>query len=510
VRVDLPAAPAAKCANRYLVVAVDLPGEQDAEPGYRRAASRAALFHEGNVFDWDGRDFEALAAALRERSPANVLFVVRPAALDVVLHRRLLLLSLKLDSDAFADFGFGYLTAATGEGCERLWQRNEELHKKTPIAGEWWQASVCSGDKSFAIADSPPPIARAAGFHGAHHYFGTGDAAQEKAVERALAALPKAAVAEFTGCGDPQGIWLFSDRRNMQRDLHWDYEPERVGQDPDGKMPRLLAARFRGLSLPSPIVWSGTCHSGAVDRVFVEGDIVSTFGRTERATVHRLKPEESLSLAWIDAGAVALCVPIGANHGLAVSRETAFALGNGASLGETLKSTWDDVCFGAGGELRLDLPVEGGPHLHGEAVMQGGGANRLLIGDPALRPFRKVLDPQQSVATAAADGGFRIVVERKEGFAASAWDMYGQTRPDDWRVAVRVLLADLVPAGAKVLTITCSATGADGHLLPYTARRAMIEDLDGERWLHVQANGPRKEVENKAVRAVFEVAVEAP
>jgi hypothetical protein len=226
--------------------------------------------------------------------------------------------------------------------------------------------------------------------------------------------------------------------------------------------------------------------------------------------VHRLAPEDSLALAWIEAGAAALCVPLAANHGLAVSRETDFALAHGASLGETLKSTWDDVCLQAGGELRLDLPVEGEPHPHGENVMQGGGSNRILIGDPALRPFRAVADPRQTVAVSGTESGFEIVVDRQQGFVAGAWDMYGGSHPDDWRVYARVELSGRVRPGARALSISCAATGAGGAPLPYTVRRVVVEDHDGARWLHVQANAPREQAENEAVRAVFRVEVDGP
>ncbi len=508
LRLALPATAPAVCASSFLVVAVDLPAGLAAAAGYRRAAARAARFHGGALVEWDGRDVDTLVAQVRARTPANILFVLRPATLDVVLHRRLLLALTRLDDDLFADCCFGYLTAADGDGCERFWQRSEALHGAAPLGGDWWQASVCSGERSFTIADAPPPLARAAGFRGAHHYFATGDRSVQQAVARALGSLATAAVAEFTGCGDPQGIWLFSDRRNLQRERHWDYAPERVGHDPDAEMPRLLAARLRAQPLRSAIVWSGTCHSGAVERVFVEADIVATFGRTARATVHRLAPADSLALAWIDAGAAALCVPIAANHGLAVSRETDFALAHGASLGEALKSTWDDVCCAAGGALRLDLPAEGEPHPHGENVMQGGGSNRLLLGDPALRPFRAVGDPRQVVTVAPAAGGFTITVDRAAGFVAAAWDMYGGSQPDDWRVPARVTLPDCVPPTAMALSITATATDPDGAPLPYAVRRAAIEDHDGRRLLHVQANGRRAVVENRAVRVVFRVAVE--
>lgn len=492
-----PAPAPAPSGTRYFVVAVDLPSTDGKDGGFRAAAGEAARFHDAQLVDWDGRDFAALDALLRARTPRDVLFVLRPATLDLVLHRRILLASARIDGDIFADFAFGYLTAESGEECQRLWQRIRALHECLPVDGPWLQASVCTADRSFDVPSESRMFPAAAGFDAHHHYFATGDAERERVVDEALRALANAAVAEFTGCGDPQGIWLFSDRRNLERDKHWDYAPDRVGDDPRGEMPRLLAQRFRGVKLPSTIVWSGTCHSGAVDRVFVEGDIVSTFGRTDVATVHRLAPEDSLALSWLHAGAAALLVPLGANHGMSVCREVDFALTHGSSLGEAIKSTWDDVLLAANGELALDLPLAGQPHRHGEQVMQGGGANRILIGDPALRPFRAAKNPIEQVeVTAEADGRLAVRVARAEGFAPLAWDMYGAERGEDWRIGARVRVGET----AAKWRVTMSTAG-NGQ--PFRLRRAIVEDFDGERFVHVRANAPRAGIENRAAEVTF-------
>src|SRR6185436_16446753 len=213
-------------------------------------------------------------------------------------------------------------------------------------------------------------------------------------VARSLPKLAKAGVISMTGNGDPQGVWLFDGNRNLDPKCHWPFDPARVGEDKEGVMPRILAARYAALDASRPVVWSGTCHSAATHRVFVEGDIVSTFGKTDGATVYALPPDESLALGLISGGAVALLAPIGANHGYAVDLEAEFALEHGASLGETIKSTWDDVFLQARGELKLVIPREGAKYdAWAEPVMQGGGANRALLGDPTLRPFEQAAPP---------------------------------------------------------------------------------------------------------------------
>jgi hypothetical protein len=500
-----PVAAGAAKGGGYLVVPVALDRGSPRDAGFLAAAAGARTLHRAAEWAWDGTDFDALARELRARAPENVLFVLRPEQLDLALHRRLLLLSAAVDDDWFVDFAFGYLTGDDGAGCERTWRRIAALHARGPLQGLWWQGSVTSNATSLEYADSVPPLAAAAGFHGPHYYWSTANADRDALIAKSLATLRTAAVAEFTGCGDPQGIWLFDDDRNRQRDKHWPYDPARVGHDPDASMPRLLAKRFRELELASPIVWSGTCHSGATCRVFVEADIVSTFGRTDRTTVHRLVPDDSLALSWLAAGAAALLVPLGANHGMSVAMETDFALRNGASLGEALKSTWDDVLLAARGQLVLDVPADGEPHRDGEQVMQGGGSNRILIGDPALRPFRAVTGDAESVAVQRTGAGLRVTVTRAAGWQPRAWDMFGGERDRDWRVLARVDLGELALAGSRQFDVGVAAQDPGGKPLPYTMQRVAIEDHHGRRWLHLQANGPRAQLDRQAATIVFDV-----
>ena len=68
-------------------------------------------------------------------------------------------------------------------------------------------------------------------------------------------------------------------------------------------MPRITAEAFRALHLPSSIVWSGACHTAATHRVFVESDIVSTFGRVPAGTwpsrwAQRASPSMVVSSDW--------------------------------------------------------------------------------------------------------------------------------------------------------------------------------------------------------------------
>lgn len=490
-----------------LVVGVALGGGGGEAAGLRALLRRIASFHGARTGDWDGKDRAALLGLLRAAQPGNVIFVVGKDDFDVHLHRRVLLACPQIDDDPFADFAFGYITGRDFRAAERLWERIEALHREGARGKTWIKTSVATGVKSYAIDGSIGDLAKAAGFEGRRYYFGESSSDPDVVayVDRHLPELEKANVISLTGNGDPQGIWLFDGRRNLDRSLHWPFDPAKVGHDPGGAMPRILASRFRDLRLPSSVVWSGTCHSGATRRVFVEGDIVSTFGRSDTVALYEMAPDESLCLALIDAGAAALLVPVASNHGMSVSRESEFALVHGATLGEAMKSTYDDLLLQCGGELHLSFEQPGERPDRSEHVMRGGGANRVLIGDPALRIFPKTEDPRRTVEVSESGEGLSIAVSCAAGFHASDWDMYGDDRRQDWRTYVRIPLPAGSISGERPVTATVEAFDDGGAPAPHAMRHAAIEDYHGRRFLHLQANGPRDRFAYKARRVVFRV-----
>ncbi|HEX5138687.1 MAG TPA: zf-HC2 domain-containing protein [Planctomycetota bacterium] len=496
--------PAAAARGGYAVVEVAL-----TDPAFVKVARAIADFHKARTVAWDGRDGNALERDLAAAPPDEVLFVVQPEVLDVNLHRRILLASARLDEDILPDFAFGYFTARDGRSLAALWERTQAVRKGGLAARRWVGTSVASSIKSTVYPGDVPDIARAAGFVGDQLYWGSREADPDVVdfVRGHLPALEKAGVVTMTGCGDPQGIWLFSDRRNIDRNRHWEFDPAKVGRDPEGEMPRITASFLAPLRLDRPICWSGVCHAGATRRVFVEGDIVSTFGRTDRATVYELDPGESFCLALFDAGAAAFLCPIAANHGMSVSREVDFALENGATLGETIKSTWDDVWLAAGGAPQLALQVAGEPQRHDGEVMQGGGANRILIGDPSLAPFAATPHPLEQVDVRRTEQGFDVEVTWRKGFHSRGWDMYGADRARDWCIRARVPIDDLVKPGGGRVTAAVEVFDEKGQPLPHVLTRAEPEAFRGHRYLHLQANAPRAGLAGEFRRAVFHVTV---
>jgi hypothetical protein len=485
--------------TRVLVVTIGAP---EADAAFADAVARAARFHGAALLAVPDVDDPALRVGLVAAAPEQALVFVPAERLDVRLHRRFLALARELDEDPFVDVEFGYLTGRDGAAIARLWERTERLHRFGLASTRWNSVFVASGMRSLRYTGHVSAEARAAGFGGDGLALGIVEADPDVRAfaARELPSLAGSAVVSITGNGDPQGIWLFDGARNLDPSRHVDYHPGRVGLDPDGSMPRLLARDVRALDLAGAIVWSGTCHSAVPIRALVEGDIVSTFGRTQGPIVHVLAPDESLCLAFLDAGVAALLAPIGANHGFAVDREEQFALTHGATLGAAIASTWDDVVLSAGGAPRLGDPLAGDD----EDVMCAGGANRILIGDPTLRPFPRVAP--RGAATRVEFAGERLVVrvDWDAGFQPLAWDMYGDDPERDWRVVARV---ELVTGTTPVAIAACamSVVSGDGAPLPYVLGPCLVEHERGRSVLHLSARAPRALVSDRALSARFEV-----
>ena len=505
----------ARQVGTKVVVAYGLDPKNADHARFRKIAEKAVARDKATLVECADADFERLAKALRELLPESVLFVLPPEALDVKLHRQVVLLSRSLDEDVFPDFTFGWFTARDGKAAEALWERTCETQKKGLASKVWTSTFVTEGMKSCEYPDYGLDVVVAAGFARRAFAFATreSDPAVLDFVHGNLKRLADAGVVSMTGNGDPQGIWLFDDARNADPKTHWKFDPSRVGSDPKGEMPRIKAGEFRELKLDRPVVWSGTCHSAATHRVFVEGDIVSTFGSSEKMELYEMPLAESMGLSILDAGAVALLAPIGANHGYAVDLETEFALENGASLGEIVKSTWDDVFLQARGELTLVLPKAGGPPTHqGEPIMQGGGVNRVLLGDPTLRPFRATAIPREKTTVRNVSDGksgrsFDVVVEWDKGFHTRGWSLYSAAPTTSRRIAARVRLDALLPAheAARLAASLRVVNGKGEALAGFVLTHAEPEVFHGHRFLHLQASAPDRVLDETDVRATFSV-----
>jgi hypothetical protein len=193
--------------------------------------------------------------------------------------------------------------------------------------------------------------------------------------------------------------------------------------------------------------------------------------------------------AVLDAGAVAYVAPLGPNHGYRTLVEAQEAFEKRLALGDVLRSTYNDVAMSQGRAPVLDLYLPEGGEVdrdRGE-IMAGGGANRVLYGDPSVSPFgREEVPPAVAVARESIEGGFVLRAERKHRDWWS-WDMFGG---DGNNARIRVV----TPLGEKdprTLVVSASATGAKGGPVEIRRLDAHVEWHDGARLLHLQVAAPR-------------------
>jgi len=499
-------APAAQPAGAYLVVTVGLNPDDPQHALFQKVAGEIAAFHRATIVESSATDLTALREGIRRLNPENVLLVIPPERLDVNFHRRVLTMAQSIDDDCFVDFAFGYFTARDGDALADFWRRTMALHEQGLTNKTWIEASVVGGGTPSYTngTEGLSPAVQAAGFQGSAIHWGLADADPQvmEFVDQHLPMLETASVISMWGNGDPQGIWLFNDARNADPAQHWPYDPAKVGGASDEGLTRITAERFARLHLASPIVWSGTCHSGATCRVFVEPDIVSTFGASDRVELYELTPDQSLCLAMIDAGAGALLVPIASNHGWSAMNEIAFALEHDASLGEAIKSTYDDICFQAGERTQWKL-VQAGDRIDytDEHIMRAGGANRILIGDPALRLFSAVPIQGEITSVQSTADEFVVTIDWDDGFHPGEWNLYGEpTEPT--RIGTRIEW----PAGMAVAPntgqLTVQVEDAAGRAHTHRAQTA-VEQYRGRMYLHIQAVSDDQDLRGKARRATF-------
>ncbi len=455
------AAPPEAAPREYVVACAVAPDDP-----YFAAAKALSEHRKAEVVHFDPADLEALRAALAERAPRFVAVVAKPETIDTNFIRQFLAMSTRLDADHFPDFAYGYVTGATAEAARRFVETGIKAEKEG-LPKKFLYSYVTS--HGGAVPGQGPSWLRAAGWVTDALGFGYGDPGRAKAfVGKHLGDLRGRGLIQMTGCGDPERIWLFADQRNMESDKHWPFDPAKVGQNPGGEMFWIDAPMLTGLDLYPAVLTSGTCHCGSLDRVFVEGDIVSTFGVSDKVERYRIPPGKSLGLAYLASGVSAAILPVGPNHGWRTNVEVLRMFATGEPLGRVMKSCYDELVLAEAGEVRPGLyDDEGHDADHGiEKIMRGGSANRVLYGDPAFAPFPRIeglASPAVHPLVRVEDGTLRFEAEVTAPFDYGEYT--GSDNVEQFnRFGSRLLAAadlpgDALPFGVASVTLAGDVTG---------------------------------------------------
>ncbi|KAF0241644.1 MAG: hypothetical protein FD180_4335, partial [Planctomycetota bacterium] len=449
----------------------------------KKAAATLATYRKGEVLEFSPSDPAACLPALIAKNARYAAIFVEPKDMDVNLLRSFIVLSTLLDSDPFCDLAFGFITASSPRKVDDFVGRIMAAEREG-LADYAIQVSASSisqkYDTSFITS-----------LKGESWYIDQGDT---KFAKEALSQLGRAGFVHLGACSDPEGIWLFDDQRNMDKTKHWPYEPGKVGQDPGGEMPRITAEYFRDVKLNNAVVWTHACHLGAVGRVYVEGDIVSTFGQTSKLEVYTIPEGRSMALAIIDAGVSAYICPIGANFGAQSSLERDIAAETGRPLGDVLRRGYHDVVMDTGGHPeQIGLFVEGKPRFWDPDGFTNNNSpqHRCLYGDPLFAPFEKrKATPTVLVESEESNDGVRITCTLQASGLDVGRTWYGNRGGEEsgrGRFYEEVVLKGDV-AEAYISEIRTS--DAEGEAFSVSSQTLLLERIDGKCVLHVQLVTP--------------------
>jgi hypothetical protein len=473
--------------------------ERLAEGGYGEAARRLAAFRGGEVTGWDG-EWPALERLLREQRPRYLALVLAPGSIDANLPRRLVPVLAALDDDPFVDCAFGLITGATGEDALRFVDAIVRAPEGELPARKLEAVSVVMDRCTYL-----PPRAGTGKVRRPLETTSLWVTGRDEGWRDFLAGHRGEAagcgLVEWGHCGDSQGIWLFSMYRNMERDKHWRYAPDRVGEDPEGEMPRMTPmSLLEGIDLFPAVVVNGSCHSGVTRDTVVGGDIVSTFGDTGGVVrLHPITPEESFPLMALRHGATAYIAPLAANNANRAAIEEWMIVRGGVPLGEVMKRTYDELVLGsARGELAFQLFAEGADEPR-EAPMFHDTVHRVLFGDPAFVAWDDVV-PTTHEVTLTREGSKLLVDVRWRDLRGDpwVWDPWLERRDprgERGRLYERIPLESAPQGPPRVTVLEAEVRLEEGWKPVELEPLALLETgFDGEPILHLKASGARADL----------------
>ncbi|MFC1587520.1 tol-pal system YbgF family protein [Planctomycetota bacterium] len=495
--------------SAYVVLA----GMPKADP-YYQAAKKMAEFRNGTIVRFDPENPDAVKEKLKELGARYVCVVVKPGQIDINLLRRMLILSIALDDDPFCDFAFGFITGKTAKGAEKF---VDNIIKADTMELAKRAARMAVSAISRITELNASSIIYRAGYPGKCLRLGTDDKNNDIRVfmKKNISILNGAGVICISGNGDSEGVWLFNGHRNMEPEKHWEYSPGKAGYDPKGEMPRIMAADYKKLKLFPSVCWSGVCHMGVVEKTYLLGDTVATYGRTEHLTLHKIPVKNSQALTLIEKGVVALSCSMSANHGALCLKEQAYVFETGACLGDMMRNAYHLLVVDENnGKLKgVGIFKQGGAHRdkNVHSAFAGEPQNRMLYGDPRYQPFTAVDDKNKYQLTSTE------ISENKSGFNISC------TLPTKSGLGTKTIITNAgsdplskkhiyctveVPVEFKSLRVArVTSVDANGKAIFISRIVMLLEYIDGKHFLHLSAKAPSSSFKSPGVTLKYEVAL---
>jgi len=339
-----------------------------ADDPYIQAAKLLVRYRSGHLLRFAPGRVQRVLGTLRRLRPEFVAIVVRPEILDVNLAYEVLELSTKLDNDPFPDFTYGFITGATS-GDAAQFVRNiisaEEQWDPLPLN------VVALGPSSVPQADAASGLGWLSSARGKYlpHWPGRLD-------DEMLQELSTGTAIRLWGHGTPRGVRGGLTFREV------------------------LQLRF----FPA-VVFSGPCFSAVSSRSY------RWCCRRAAVTAERTPPEETIALAFIRQGVVGYLGALHEDRCTTAGQEMEYALTTGSPLGSVIKQTIDRVVMAAQGHA-LSIPrlTPGArpPSEDGVEFQVHRAASRILLGDPAYRPFARSASPPVTVTARRSRTGLRV------------------------------------------------------------------------------------------------------
>ncbi len=383
---------------------------------------------------------------LRKHLPEFVLVVTRPERIDANLHFELLEMAASLDKDPFVDFTIGYVTGATAAEALAFAKRFLKIGKKKNALPKSLFDFGPSKNKTLSEG-GPTGHKLAKGWKQTWLYHGS---AQEmlKRVDR------------LAGHG-----FLHAGGHG---------EPERIIDGLTGR--QLRAQKF---DLSPAIYFSGPCYCG----------VTRNWYQFQAGGIKQLQadPMSSFALAVLASGVTALFAGLDPDRLEQSSQEMEHLWIHGDALGHAIKETYDGTTVALRRpEYELFRYKPGGPKPQKtlSMTMIGGGASRVLYGDPTFVPFPSSAKPTFPVRVRDGRKSLSVVWEARQ--KPSGWlavDVYRCKGQWTNRIALREKIPLKTARALKSFAVK-ELTSKKGPL-PGRYPTAMVERWGGNAYLHV-------------------------
>lgn len=413
----------------------------------RRPVEQLARYRHGEVIDFTdlAQDRKHVLSALRRAAPAYVAVVVEPHRIDAAFQTALFELACAVDADPFPDFSWGYFPAVDRRFLEMLLHSLRKAEERSEeklldvLFADFGEDAALAESQVLEWADRLP--LRVLGLAGG----------EVEVLARHREALHQTDLLLMAGEGSETGI------RGLP--------PTEVDR----------------MHLDGMAVLSAAARTGVVGALFEERG-----GRLRRRPVDA---GDAFALRLLRRGSPAFVAPLHDSRPGFVGEEWTHMILTGATMGETLKHTYDLAVLSAGGAVPAFPPLaDGAPPPAALTDASFLAAVRILHGDPLLRLYRRRSRAPLAVRPLGEDrasDGTRIV---KRSYRVDSTEC-APFFQDPFTGLQKIHLRIPVDRNTRTASATVERCHAGDRDVRATVAAQALEDWGGSRIFHVLLRG---------------------